>query len=126
MTSVPATAFPFYPPGEEHVAMAPPRDREAPSLDASRLTYPLTMVILIVSIAGGGFTFSARLDVIGAKIDAQREVDAERAKTRTIELDTLKSSVEALTVSLKEMRSLQEMYNLQIAEIKSTIDQQRR
>ncbi len=106
--------------------MAPPRDREAPPQDASRLMYPLTMVILIVSIAGGFFTFSARLDVIGVKIDAQREVEAERAKTRTIELDTLKSSVEALTVSLKEMRARQDLFNLQIADIKSTIDKQRR
>ncbi len=100
--------------------------RETPLFDASKLTFPLAIVILIVSVAGAFYGLSARLDVISVKIDASKEIAAEQAKMRTMELDGLKLAIDALTVGLKEVRSRQDLFNLQIAEIKSTIDKQGR
>ena len=117
--------FPLHPPGEEH-ALAPPREREGMSLDASRLTFPIAIVVLICSVVGAFFALSARLDVITVKIDAQRDVAAEQARTRAVEIDAIKSAIDVLATGLKEVRSRQDLFNLQVAELKSSIDKQRR
>lgn len=101
----------------EGLVMSPPRASEESTISASKLTYPLTIVILIVSLAGAFYALKSRLDVIEVKIDAGKEVEAARAQTRAVELEALKSAIEALTTGLKDVRARQDLFNLQIAEM---------
>lgn len=109
--------FPFHPPGEDHDTMAPAREAEK-TTDASKLSFPLQLVIVIASALGAVWAsqYGLRSDVrdILTRMDAASKISEIQTKVQ-------EERVAAINADINEMKRRLELVQLQYQQLRETM-----
>lgn len=112
-----------------HGEVTPPRDESRRGADASKLTFPLQLVILIVGgifATTGAFWVSTsvmRSDVrdILTRMDMQSRLETEKSKAQEIRDSTLHEQINALGAQISAGERRQELLRLEFQQLREQV-----
>ncbi len=110
--------------------MPPTRaDREEKTTDASKLSFPIQMVIMIVGAFLSAFgamqlsTSTMKSDIrdMRTRLEMQSEVDKASERVRSMQNEVLEKAMKTMDATMVELKQQSQLHNLQITAMQGTL-----